>query len=287
MKPPFIHRLRRSQCVRHRERGVTMVLVAVAMIALFAGAALWMDLSPLYLARKEAQRAAAAAALTAARVLSLSGVTGDPSNTQGSLPSAPWPTACGLAQQMATAVANQNSVGRTASTSVVVTFLYNGATTDCTAPSGGFAVNPQVQVQVIRQDLPAFFSRIWSRGANSVSATAVAEAYNSSGSGSLSSLMVPVNPRCVKPWILPNLDPGNSSNHFVDPTDGHIVNQGISLNSFLNAPAATGVIGETFTITACEADGNCENVAGGLPAVGVYIPCLVHAYSTSVSTSVN
>src|SRR5712672_3666967 len=134
MKPPLIRRFRRTPA----ERGVTMVLVAVAMIAMIAMAALSIDLVALYLDREEAQRSADSAALTAARVLSLSGVTGDPSNTQGSLPSAPWPAACTLATQLATTVANQNSVARTAATSVVVTFLYGGATVDCTAPSAGF-----------------------------------------------------------------------------------------------------------------------------------------------------
>src|SRR5216684_4372401 len=110
MKPPLVRRLHRSRPGRNRERGVTMVLVAVAMIAMIAMAALSIDLITLYLAREEAQRSADAAALTAARVLSITGVTGDPANVQGSLPASPWPTACNLATQLATTVANQNSV---------------------------------------------------------------------------------------------------------------------------------------------------------------------------------
>src|ERR1035437_9662100 len=130
MKPPAIRRFRCTGPSR-RERGVTMVLVAIAMVAIIAMAALSIDVITLYLAREEAQRSADAAALAAARVLSLSGVTGDPQNTQGSLPSPPWPAACALATQLAQAIANQNSVGSAVANTVNVTFMYNGTATDC------------------------------------------------------------------------------------------------------------------------------------------------------------
>jgi hypothetical protein len=216
-------------------------------------------------------------------VLSLTGVTGDPDNLQGSLPRPPWPAACALAQQLAQTVANQNSVGRTAATAVNVTFLYNGTTTDCTnASGGGFAVNPQVQVQVIRQNLPMFFSRIWRRATNSVSATATAEAYNPSDSASLNG-MVPVNPRCVKPWLLPNLDPVNIGSPFFN-VDGSITNEGIRLN---NVPP--GVIGETFQMSTACTTANCSNMVGKIPpfSPGAYIPGLVNAPSTAVPTCGN
>jgi Flp pilus assembly protein TadG len=51
------------------------------MVAILAMAALSIDLVVLYLAREEAQRSADAAALTAARVFSISGITGDPDNS--------------------------------------------------------------------------------------------------------------------------------------------------------------------------------------------------------------
>jgi uncharacterized membrane protein len=89
----------------HGERGVTMIFVAVAMVAIIGMAALSIDVVTLYLAKEEAQHSADLAALAAARVLSLSGVTGDPGNTQGGLPSAPWQAACALATQIARAVA--------------------------------------------------------------------------------------------------------------------------------------------------------------------------------------
>jgi uncharacterized membrane protein len=225
---PRLNRRQRAIRRRHGERGITMVLVALAMVAIIGMAALSIDIITLYLAREEAQRSADAAALVAAaRVLSLSGVTGDPSNTQGSLPAPPWPSACALATQLATAVANQNVVAGNASATVTVSFLYNGTTIDdCTAGNGSFGINPQVKVQITRPGLPGFFSRIWSRGTNSVSATATAEAFNPSNSGTIApNGIVAVNPQCVKPWIIPNEDPGNGNNPFVNLSDGSIVNQ--------------------------------------------------------------
>jgi len=156
----------RNHDMRHGERGVTMVFVALAMVAIIAMAALSIDVITLYLAREEAQRSADAAALAAARFLSLSGVTGDPLYSQVTF----WQTACAEARQAAQAVVNQNTIGRGPADIVTVTFLYNGVTTDC---SGGaaFAINPQVKVDVTRQGLPTFFSRIWNRSVSSVSAT--------------------------------------------------------------------------------------------------------------------
>ena len=159
---------------------MTMVLVAIAMVAIIAMSALSIDVVTLHLAREEAQRSADAAALGAAKVLSLSGVTGDPQNA-----TAHWPAACTAAAQVARALANQNAVSNATATSVNVNFLYNGTDMANCAFTGAnaFGVNPQVKVQVIRAGLPTFFSRIWSRNTNSVSATATAEAFNSSGSG--------------------------------------------------------------------------------------------------------
>ncbi len=83
MKKPAIPRSLAGGAANNNERGVTMVLVAVAMVAIVAMAALSIDIVTLYLAREEAQRSADAAALAAARVLSVSGITGDPSNSTG------------------------------------------------------------------------------------------------------------------------------------------------------------------------------------------------------------
>lgn len=242
---------------------------------IIAIAALSIDIVTLYLAREEAQRSADVAALGAARVLSLSGVTGDPQNTTGY-----WTAACNAATQVAQALASKNAVGNATATSVNVNFVYNGtAVANCAfAGLNAFGVNPQVQVHVIRAGLPTFFSRIWSRSANSVSATATAEAFNSSGSGAFApNGIIPVNPRCVKPWIIPNKDPGNGGNTFVNLGDGSITNPGIQVNG-----AGTGVIGETFTLTsACgggrgRRGGGC-NLQGNPPPTGSYIPAAVVA----------
>ena len=48
---------------RSRERGQTIILVAVALVSLLAMAALAIDVTTLYVARGEMQRAADAAAL--------------------------------------------------------------------------------------------------------------------------------------------------------------------------------------------------------------------------------
>jgi len=285
MKPPFIRRPRttRLKSPRHSERGVTMVLVAVSMVAIIAIAALSIDVITLYLVREEAQRSADAAALAGARVLSLSGVTGDPSNAIGSLPSAPWPSACSVATQVAQAVANQNSIGNNAANTVTVNFVYNGTSSaGCTSfgGSGQFAINPQVQVQVNRQGLPTFFSRIWRGGTNSVSATATAEAFNSSNSGSITaSGIVPVNPHCVKPWIIPNKDPANGGAPFVSLLDGSINNQGIQYSG-----VGPGVIGETFTLADACSGADCTNMYLNAPAAGNYVPSYIQSASKAVST---
>src|ERR1700686_3360719 len=109
MKPPVIRKFRDACPGRRRERGITMILVAVAMTAIIAMAALSIDVITLYLAKEEAQRSADAAALAAARVLSVSGITGtaDPGTDPLS-----WANICGgstsVASQTALAVGIQN-----------------------------------------------------------------------------------------------------------------------------------------------------------------------------------
>jgi len=103
-------RIRRT---RTQERGITMLLVAVAMVAIIGMAALSIDVITLYLAREEAHHSADSAALGAAKVLSVSGITGDPTNLSGN-----WGHICGpdngtngLATRVAKAIATQNAVG--------------------------------------------------------------------------------------------------------------------------------------------------------------------------------
>src|SRR6202167_3418677 len=101
MRSPLIQRRRGNTFPRSRERGVTMALVAASIAVVIAMAALSIDVGTLYEASAEAQRSADAAALAAARVLSASGLTGDPGNTSGN-----WSTICTMATQTAQAVAN-------------------------------------------------------------------------------------------------------------------------------------------------------------------------------------
>ena len=249
MKPLLIRR--HNAASSQSERGVTLILVAVAMIAIVAMAALSIDAVTLYLARTETQTVADTAALTAARVIAISGITGDPSNTTGS-----WSQICGgvtsPATLAATAVANQNPVAKAGSTVTVTYHTATNSSADCSTLDAAFGVNPAVTVQVQRVNLPTFFSRIWGSTGNTVSATATAEAFNPSNSGNVGNggpaTITPVEPRCVKPWLIPNIDPGvagtcttGTCKTFVNQTTGAISNPGI-------LPNGGGVIGESFTI---------------------------------------
>jgi len=302
MKPPAIYRSQQLSLRRRGEHGVTMVLMALAMVAILAMAALSIDVVTLYLANAEAQRSADSAALAAARVLSISGMTGDPSNSAAGAITNPWQQACTLATSVATAVATQNTMGGAAlSTSQIsVTYPNNSDTTNCTGTDAAFGVNPLVTVKVQRTDLPTFFARVWGRTGATVSATATAEAFNSSNSGNVGNVstanITPVQPRCVKPWIVPNQDPGNAPvsctgagcPSFVNNSDGSITTKGIMVN---NTPP--GVIGRTFNLFAdCNPAGPCAtpsdtvlppqaNVSPTPPSLQ-YVPGQLPASSTAV-----
>lgn len=243
-----------------------MILVAIAMVGIIAMAALSIDVITLYLAREETQRAADAAALTAARVISVSGITGDPANSSGK-----WNTICGgstsPASLAAAAAVQQNSVGGNAIAPASITVTYSAGNNgtivsnqDCSQlQTTAFGVNPMVTVQLTSASVPTFFSRIWGSTGNTVNATATAEAFNSSNSGNVGNVVTgtitPVQPRCVKPWIIPNRDPltpapiggkycdaggGGACRPLVSTADGSIQNKGISLNG----SNVSGVIGE-------------------------------------------
>src|SRR5579863_3917379 len=251
-----------------QQRGITMVLVAVAMVAIIGMAALAIDVVTLYLDREEAQRSADAAALAAARVLSVSGITGDPSNATGN-----WGQICGpagLATQAAQAVVGQNIIASSVAGTINVSYSAGsgGAITsnaDCsTLATTAFGVNPLVTVKVTRTGLPTFFSRIWGNASNSVSATATAEAFNPSNSGNVgnqtSGSLTPVQPMCVKPWVVPNQDPLHPAgcsgqggcDSLVNP-DGSIRHPGITLGGL----GTNGVIGENFWLNAdCKLGGS-------------------------------
>lgn len=245
-----------------------MVLVALAMVAIIAMAALSIDVVTLYLARQEVQRSADNAAIAAANIVSLSGLTGDPNNSSSN-----WGNICGpddgthgLATRVAKSVSSEDTVGGLVPSTIDVTYsaqsggTVGSGTSDCTSLVGSsFSVNPIVTVRLTRSNLPSFFSRIWGNAGNQVSATAAAEAFNPSNSSSfvVAGTTIPVRPKCVKPWIVPNQDPlhntsgavgicsggkGGTCAKIVDLTDGHIVTPGISLGG----TGTGGIIGESF-----------------------------------------
>lgn len=287
MKRPFLQRRPRPESLSN-ERGVTMALVAISMVAIIAMAAWSIDLVTLYLARQEAQRAADAGALAAARVISVSGITGtaDPDTDSSS-----WTSICGAngsATQAAEAVAGQNAVASNVGNVTVRYGTSAGFVTDCSTLGTVFAINPLVRVQV-QFSVPTFFSRTWGYRAESVSATATAEAYNPSHSnaysnGATTGDVIPVQPRCVKPWMVPNLDPYGGP--FVSITDGSISNPGI-------VNGGSGVVGETFTLwSTCSATTPCNSLTTppttnvpltGLPAKNLqYWPGQINSSSLAV-----
>ncbi|MGA2100497.1 MAG: pilus assembly protein TadG-related protein [Candidatus Sulfotelmatobacter sp.] len=287
MKKPLIRRSQRDTIHRKREHGVTMVLVAISMVAIISIAALSIDVITLYLAREEAQRSADSAALAAAKIISVSGLTGDPTNSAGN-----WQKICGpdngvngLATRVAKSVAGQDTVGGIVATSINVGYsagsggTMGAGTSDCSTLTGtAFGVNPIVTVQLTRASLPTFFSRIWGNTGAQVSATATAEAYNPSNSANsgnqTSGTMIPVQPRCIKPWAVPNQDPQNPASctptgatackPLINVTDGSIMNPGMTLNG----STGPGTVGETFWLDPDCRNGNranCQLHGGGAP----------------------
>ena len=249
---------------RESERGVTLALVAVGMFAIIAMAALSIDIATLYQANTEAQRAADAAALTAARVISMSGMTGDPNNSSNS-----WQMVCGTnpgtATQAAQAVAQQSqNMVAGATTTATVSYGTGTGVSDCsslvgTSGAASFAVNPIITVKVTQSNLRTYFSRIWFQSVSSISASATAEAYNPSNSALAGTALVPVQPRCVKPWVVPNYDPLHPP---LDKTSGKYCSQAgeptcttlvTTSSGAITTPGVTvangvGVIGEEFTL---------------------------------------
>jgi len=231
-----------------------MALVALSIVGIVAMAALSIDIGTLYQSSAEAQRAADAGALAAARLISMSGLTGDPANT------ATWGQTCGAsgpATPAAIAAVQQNAVGGNSIpiASISVTYSAGNApvssgSTDCTGAGAEFPINPVVTVSVQQTNLPTFFAHVFgvfNKGWNAVSASAsaTAEAFNSSNAGSYG-----VQPRCVKPWMVPNYDPLNP------PPVGAVYCPGTACTPFVNTATngaiehggiyPAGVIGESF-----------------------------------------
>jgi Flp pilus assembly protein TadG len=209
------------------ERGVVILLVAVFMLFVMgAMAALSIDVATLYTARSEAQLAADGAALAGARVLANSGAT---STSDTTAMASAWTRARAIAFQ----VAEQNLVGGANLTAAEVTIS--------DVPAGTNA-NPIFTVRVQKNDLPTFFARIWGKTQLTVAASATAEAYNPSIlPGTSASPKNQVAPMCVKPWLLPNIDPSNATpgSTIFDPGLGTI-NAGSNLLGWSSIPPGTG-----------------------------------------------
>jgi len=214
----------------------------------------------LYVARSEIQRAADADALAAAKAIADSGVT----SLQATDPN--LPAAQILAQNMASA-----TVGGLSSAPGINLVAGQPASLTTLAPVIDWTHqgNPHVTVSLQRANLPTFFSKIWARGAPSVTATATAEVYNPSNLPT----MTPITPKSVKPWLVANADPTHPAlvtpPKFVDPATG-LVEQ--------------NVIGESFNLTAdCNAFGVActpiDNPPKALPSATnpqlEYVPALV------------
>lgn len=260
----------RHHANHRRERGQTIVLMAVSMVSLVAMAALAIDLTTLYVAHGEIQRAADAAALAGAKAFVDSGVTTNPSNA------ALQNLAQNMATDYSTAVLSQNNVAGSpaqfinGTPTVSLTFSIPG--------SPNIVGNPRIMVSVQRTGLPLFFARIWGGSIASVSANAIAEAYNPSYSQTNGGTFIPPAPKCVKPFLVPNNDPVQPGNpQFVSTSTG-------AINT-----AANSFIGETITLSsACKNNGSGCKLAppNKPPAPGQYLPLFVpdvHLYCPTSS----
>jgi Putative Flp pilus-assembly TadE/G-like len=217
-------RRRRFNSEHNREQGVIITLVAVFMLfVLGAMAALSIDVVTFYTARSEAQLAADGAALAGARVLANSGMTSDINGSSDGVPS----RAEAFAQAVAMQVAKSNPVGGRTLQDSEITIGFAGGQNSACGTSSSFS-NPCITVRVQRNDLPTFFAHIWGSTQITVAAVATAEAYNSSGlAGGISAVpAVPVATSCVKPWLLPNIDPTGTAPIF-SPTTGAIQNSAL------------------------------------------------------------
>ena len=191
---------------RRREPGFIITLVAVFLLFVVgAMAALSIDIASFYTARSEAQIAADAAALAGARALANSGMT---SSTDATMLS----KAITLCQNFGASVGGSSQVGGQS--------VAGHITVTCSSTQQG---NPTVRAQV-NVTVPAFFARIWGTTQASIAASATAEAYNPSGlaTGLNTSQPPPVAVSCVKPWLLPNIDPLNTSIGIFAPGSGAI-----------------------------------------------------------------
>jgi hypothetical protein len=256
-----------------------MLLVVFGMFAILAMAALAIDVMTLYAAHTDAQRVADSAALAGARMFVLSGYTswqlGDPTlaATQTEACTSGTPGS-GVADTQASGAGSQNQIA--GQTAVVTSVNCNFTTPE----------NPRLTVTTGRTDLPTFFGRIFGSRMVRVSARSTAEAFNASGT------TVPISVGSVKPWLIPNCDPGSAPpgggacvDYFVNTASSYSLNSPSSYvgheytfhQRFTKGPVAAtqyyavdmtkAAMGVATVCPATSATG-CINIGGGLGSVG-------------------
>ncbi|HVB34689.1 MAG TPA: pilus assembly protein TadG-related protein [Patescibacteria group bacterium] len=225
---------------KNGERGASLILVGMALVALLAALSLAIDLGMLYVARSQAQQAADAAALAGATTLANSNcimaaggcVAGGSQETQAT-------------QQAETTGAQDSVMGQAASIQDSdVSFNYPNPQ------------EPEITVTVQRSAargnaVPTLFAHVFGVNAVNVMAKATAEAVNPTGGGA------PVGYGCVAPFLVPNCDPdhinipsgnvngacddGNGgAGYFINQTTGQLENPGVY--------SSGGVVGEPWQL---------------------------------------
>lgn len=218
-----------------RQKGSSLAIVGVAMLALLALMGLGIDSVALYLGKSEAQRAADAAALAGAQEFVLSGFTNG-AVTQSTVKT--------LATNQAITVGQKNRVSGAAPSipAANVTFDFT------------HAGNPLITVQV-GATLPTYFMRIFGITTANIAATATAEAYNPSGSTTAGPTLCT---SCLRPFLVPNCDPvhlvaqpggnpvcpasgtkGQNQDYLLLPPNYGVNHQGV---------APTGIVGESWSL---------------------------------------
>jgi hypothetical protein len=206
------------------------VLVGVGIVVLLGAMALAIDLGLLYVARNEAQRAADSAALAGAYTFVASGCL----TTGGCSANGPQEA---VARQQAITVGGQNFIlGQAAAIqNADVTFSYPNP------------LEPQITVAVSRtaarqNPVPTIFARVFSVFQSDVSATATAEAFNSTAN------------TCIVPFLVPNCDPQHAGTQ----------------NSICGSATTTGTNGPAGPFLVQGASGNWQIATAGLYPAGIF-----------------
>ena len=219
---------------RRRERGQTIILVAISVVALLAMAALAIDVVTLYVASSEIKRAADAVALAAAKAIADSGVTTlcATVNPPCAGPDPQFPAAKDLAASMVGS-ATTGAIGAVLPANTVAGAVPTLVSVDWSQAWTNQG-NPIITVKLQQTNLPTFFARIWGRSGSTVSASSTAEVYNPSNNPAYT----PIWPSSVKPWLLANVDVV-SGGTLINPATGAVT------------PAVVAdVMSKTFDITA-------------------------------------